>query len=134
MTIWTDFLVLLLVAAAVAGIIGLAMKKRWARYDATFTMNGFIMLFITVFLGAWLISSWVAGPLVYGLAWFPFLWAAIIIGFFVLLFAPPRRGAWSPEKGGSPAASRHSWLVTDIYFWTALLVLMLLIAWGYVLF
>lgn len=103
-----------------------------------------IWLFLMLFLGTWAVGAWIepVGPVWWGVAWIPFLWAALLI---MLIVAVASSGDWGGYRTRRPpretptstgAATRTDQqaettavAAVSIFFWVLLfIVLMALVA------
>jgi len=89
-------------------------------------------LFLIFFFGLWAAAVWLqpVGPVLWGVAWMPILFAGLILGLIVLA-ATPRRPRISPPRpaiGNRPssgAGERDAALGLGVFFWLLLFLVLL---------
>jgi len=140
--IWAEALVALLFAIFIAVIFaGLAGAAWWG--DRRGEWGGGWLWLLVLFLAIWAIGIWVepAGPLVFGVAWLPFLIIALFVGLMIAAVADaePRwsRRVTAVEEGrvgptevteAEAAEARR----ISIFFWILFLGLILAVVFAYV--
>ena len=91
--------------------------------------GGFLWLFLVVFLGAWAVGLWVepVGPAVWGVAWFPIVFGALIIALIVAAIPEPGirlRETPPPDEAEAAAAG------VGLLFWLLIALLVVVIGFG----
>ena len=120
------------------GVIFYALVGRSGPWD------GFVWFFVLLILGTWAVGAWIepVGPVWWGVAWLPFLVAAVFIALLIAAVTPDvytrrhrelRRpsGDETPADSATPDAQTVAATAVGIFFWGVLLVLLGAIAADY---
>lgn len=114
------FLVALLIGLALALLFayGLGRPGPW---------DGFLWVFLIVFLGAWAIGLWVepVGPVVWGVAWVPIFFGALLLALLIAA-VPPTTHTGPPAPEAEPERAETAAAV-GLFFWVLLMGLFFVI-------
>ena len=93
-------------------------------------MGGFLWLFLVIFLGAWAVGLWAepVGPVAWGVAWFPILFAALIIGLIIAAIPEPGARLTEPAPADEAEAAAAG---VGLFFWLLIALLVVAIMFGY---
>lgn len=94
-----------------------------------------LFLFLILFLAIWAGGVWLApfGPMVWGVAYIPFLIVAIVVTLLLIAAAPPRRPKSSEEVVKEAEEAATAGLVFGLFFWILLIALAAAVILKYIL-
>lgn len=108
----------------------------YAALGRTGPWDGFVWFFVLLILGTWAIGAWIepVGPLLWGVAWLPFLVAAVFIALLIAAVTPdvytrrhrrsgPALTEETTESEATPDAHDAAAVAIGIFFWGVLLML-----------
>lgn len=124
---WQHLLTALIVAAGLSAVFIAAFRRRGFEQAAVF--------FTVVFLGAWAGGIWLPplGPQLGGVSWLSFLIVGLVFALVLAAAVPsfPPGTTVQLLKEGEKSGETKKSLVLGVYFWTLVMVLMILIVGRY---
>ncbi len=123
------FFVALIVALLLGGLMG------WERPGAPGGPASVLFLFAIIFLATWAGGVWLVpfGPIMWGVAWLPFVAVALFVALLVAALVPPRRrrATVTEEQKMEKRAGDEAEAVLTGFFWVFVLALVAAVIIGY---
>lgn len=123
---WADLLFVLVIAFLLTAVFagGLRRPGPWA---------GWWWFFVIVLMGGWVAALWAEpiGPPLWGVAWVPILWMALLFALLLAAATPPRPTAAEPPPTTGEAAAATAAVALGAFFWIMLIGLLIAIVVGY---
>ena len=113
-----------------AFVIGLLLALVLAYgFGRTGPWGSFLWFFLVIFLAAWAVGLWVepVGPVLWGAAWVPILFGALIVALLVAAIPPSET---RPAEVAEPQTAATA-AALGLFFWLMILVLILTIVIAY---
>ncbi len=101
-------------------LVGLLLAVLFsALFDARGPWDVFWAFLLIVILGSWVGGLWLVpfGPVLFDVAWIPFLLAGLFFALLLAAATPPRR---TVVRGGAAAPGSEAALAFSIFFWILL--------------
>lgn len=118
-----EVILALVLALIIAGVFtyGLGRPAPW---------GGFLWLLLVIFLVGWAVALWAqpVGPVVWGAAWVPVLFAGLIVALLIATLAAPTPRLRTPSASEEEAVAAAG---IGLLFWILLALLFVAIAFGY---
>jgi hypothetical protein len=124
---WAEFLFIVAIALLLTALFagGLRRAGPW---------EGWWWFFLVVLLGGWVAALWAepVGPPMWGVAWLPILWLALLFALLLAAAAPPRPPAGTPPpRSEDEAAAATAMVALSGFFWVLVIGMAIAILVGY---